>query len=354
MSRTKILDKLKMKKVMTIIGAILFASVILTSCGGNSNNENSLMPTDGQVSSKKQSSNAISQSMPTLMVFPSDAMLQRMGFLKEIANQGTISYQRDYQQAFIKNPDIKFAIAVIQEEFAKVGFALEDMEQQLKQISNNNAMDEMTDVARDNRSELLNTVRPDYIIELDYDLHSDPKSRNLNKSVTYSIRALDVYTNKAIASISKANAGSEQKENDVASIVKADLPVALGDFKKQISGHYADLLANGVEVTLRVAVSNSSDVNIDDDCGDQELNERITNWLKANTINQSFKMSKNTATEMYFTNVRIASSTEDGMKYTAYDFAGELNKALKKGCGLKSQNKTQSLGDAMVFIKGTK
>ena len=37
-----------------------------------------------------------------------------------------------------------------------------------------------------------------------------------------------------------------------------------------------------------------------------------------------------------------------------YDFAGELNKALKKGCSLKSKNKTQSLGDALIFIEGTK
>lgn len=341
-----------MKKVFFKVLSIITIATLLYSCGNK--NKGGLMPTDSQVSGKKQTSNAITQSMPTLMVFPSDAMLQRMGFLKEIQNQGTISYQRDYQQAFIKNPEIKFAIAVIQEEFAKVGFALEDMEQQLKQISNNNAMDEMSDYARDNRAELLNTVRPDYIIELDYDLHTEAKSRNLNKSLNYSIRGLDVYTNKAIASITKANAGVDKKENDVASIIKDDLPVSLQEFRQQITNHYADLLANGIEITLRVVTSNTSDVNIDDDCGDQELNERINNWLKDNTINQSFKMSKNTSTEMFFTNVRIYANTEDGKKYTAYDFSGELSKALKKGCGLKTRNRTQSLGDALVLIEGTK
>jgi hypothetical protein len=340
-----------MRKIYLLL-FLLGIALVFKSCGNGSNN--GLMPTDKQISSAKQSANSITQSMPTLMVFPSDAMLNRMGFLKEVDNQGLISYQRDYQQAFVKNPDIKFAIAVIQEEFAKIGFALEDMEQQLKQISNNNSMDEMTDIARDNRSELLNTVRPDYILELDYDLHSEPKSRNLNKSLTYSLKALDVYTNKAIASISKANVVSEQKENDVSSIIKYDLPLSIEDLKKQITGHYSNLIANGIEITLRVAVSNSSDVKIDDDCGDQELNERVINWMKGNTVNQTFKMSKNTSTELLFTNVRIASYTEDGKKYTAYDFAGELNKALKKGCGLKSKNRTQSLGDALIFIEGSK
>ena len=330
-----------------------FFCILITSCSGGGDG-NGLMPSEGQVSDAKQGSNSITQSLPTLMIFPSDAMLDRMGLLKSIDNQGTVSYQRDYQQAFIKNQDLKFAIAAIQEEFAKIGFAMEDMEQQLKQILNNNAMDEMGDIARDSRAELLNTVRPDYVIELDFELRSDSKSRNLNKSLTYSIKALDVYTNKAVASLSKANVGSDKKENDVPALIKGDLPESINDFKSQITSHFANLLANGVEVTLRVGVTKTSDVKIDDDCGEEELNDRINNWLKDNTINQSFKMSKNTSTEMYFTNVRIAAKTEDGKKYTAYDFAGELNKALKKGCSLKSKNRTQSLGDAFVVIEGTK
>jgi hypothetical protein len=333
---------------------IALLGIFFNSCGNKSNSSDGLMPSDSQVDDAKQVSNSLTQSLPTLMVFPSDGMLERMGLLKAVENQGTTSYQRDYQQAFIKNPDLKFAIAAIQEEFAKNGFAMEDMEQQLKQISNNNAMDEMTDVARDARAELLNTVRPDYIVELDYELKTDARSRNLNKALTYSVKALDVYTNKAVSSVSKANVGADKKENDVPSLIKSDLPESMADFKKQITTHFANLLANGVEITLRVAVSKNSDVKIDDDCGDQELNERITNWLKDNALKQAFKMTKNTSTEMYFTNVRIAAKTTDGKKYTAYDFAGELNKAMKKGCSLKSKNRTQSLGDALVLIEGLK
>jgi hypothetical protein len=148
--------------------------------------------------------------------------------------------------------------------------------------------------------------------------------------------------------------GSDKPENDVPSLIKGDLPSSMDGLKKQIIGHYENLIANGVEITLRVAVSKTSDVKIDDECGDQELNERINNWLKEKTVKQAFKMSKNTATEMFFTNVRIPAKSADGKKYTAYDFAGELNKGLKKGCNLKSKNKTQSLGDAMVLIEGTK
>ena len=340
-----------MRILFPAIGIVMMT--YLLSCGGKSGN-GGVLPGEKETEKAAQTENTLTQTMPTLMVFPSDAMLSRMGLLKEINNQGVSSYERDYQKAFIRNPDIKFAIAAIQEEFAKAGFPLEDMEQQLKQLATNNAMDEMADVARDGRAELLNTVRPDYIIELDYELKNDTKSRNLNKALTYSVKALDVYTNKAVASVTKTGVGANRPENDVTSLIKADFPAALTSLKSQINSHFVNLLANGVEITLRVAVSKSSNVKIDDDCGDQELSERINNWLKDNTARQSFKMSKNTSTEMYFTNVRIAAKTEDGKKYTAFDFAGELNRALKNGCSLKSKNKTQSIGDAAVLIEGTK
>lgn len=342
-----------MKSQLQFLTITITSLILMMSCGSEGNrNNNNLLPTDSEIQSKKRTSNAISQSMPSIMVFPSDAMLLRMGFLDEVENQGMTSYQRNYQEAFIKDPDIKFTIALIQEQFAKAGFPLEDMEQQLKKISNNNAMDEMTGVARDLRTELLNTVRPDYIIEVDYELKADPKSRNLNKSLTYSVRCLDAYTTKSVASVSQSEAGKEMEQNDVPSIIKADFANSLPDFKNQISNHYADLLANGVEVTLRIATTNESGIQLDDDCGDDEISEKINTWMKDNTVNQSFKMSKNTSTEMLFTSVRIYAQDDNGNKYTAYDFASDLRKAIKKGCSLDVKNKTQSLADALVVIEG--
>jgi hypothetical protein len=334
---------------------IAFAAITFIGCGESAENNNgSLLPTDSQIQAKKQQSNAITQSMPSIIVFPSDAMLKRLGNLKEVENQGAISYERQYQKAFIDDEALKFTVAVIEEEFAKVGFPLENLEQILKQIASNTAMDEMTDVAKDLRSELLNTARPDYIIEVDYDLVTDATSRNLNKSLMYSIKVLDVYSNKTVASISKTNVGKEQAENDTPSLIKNDLPSSLNDLKTQVTAHYANLLANGIEITLRVATTQVSGVALDDDCGEEEIGENIVAWLKENTVNQSYKMSKNTSTEMYFTNVRIFSQDEDGQKYTAYDFAKGLKKGLKKGCGLDVTNKTQSLGDALIVINGVR
>tara|TARA_B110000003_G_scaffold73834_1_gene75373 strand:- start:1942 stop:2973 length:1032 start_codon:yes stop_codon:yes gene_type:complete len=343
-----------MKK--NIIAFLTISTLIFTGCvqGVNKSN-NSLLPTDSDIKLQKQGVNAITQSMPSVMVFPSDGMLKRLGYLKEKKNQGVVGYDRQYQQALIDDQSLKFAIAVIEEEFAKVGFPLDNLEQTLKQIVVSSAVDEMANVSKDVRAELLNTARPDYVIELDYNLITDLKSRNLNRSLTYSVRALDVYSNKTIASISKTNVGKEQKtDNDAATLIKEAFPNNFQDFRSQITQHYADLLANGVEITLRLATKNSSGISIDDYCGDKEVGESVVEWMKDNTVNQTYKMSKNTSSEIFFTNVRIYSQDEKGQKFTAYDFANSLKNEIKSGCSLDVSNKTQSIGDALIIIKGTR
>ena len=339
-----------------IIVLLTISTLIFTGCiqGVNKSN-NSLLPTDSDIKLQKQGVNAITQSMPSVMVFPSDGMLKRLGYLKEKKIQGVVGYDRQYQQALIDDQSLKFAIAVIEEEFAKVGFPLDNLEQTLKQIVVSSAVDEMANVSKDVRAELLNTARPDYLIELDYNLITDLKSRNLNRSLTYSVRALDVYSNKTIASISKTNVGKEQQtDNDAATLIKEAFPNNFQDFRSQITQHYADLLANGVEITLRLATKNSSGISIDDYCGDKEVGESVVEWMKDNTVNQTYKMSKNTSSEIFFTNVRIYLQDEKGQKFTAYDFANSLKNEIKSGCGLDVSNKTQSIGDALIIIKGTR
>lgn len=341
-----------------ILFSLLCAFVFFIGCSKSNdqtgNNSKGMIPTVAESQSSKRESNAISQSLPTLMVIPSDGLLQQIGYLSSIDNQGMTSYVRDYNGALINNSDLKFVIAAIEEEFANVGYPLENLEQQLKMIGNENAMDEAEGIARDLRAELMNTARPDYIIEIEYEMKVDSKSRNLSKSLTYIVKCLDVYTNKAIAAITRADVGKDGDNVDLAPIIKQDFPETIGQLQGTISSHYADQLANGAEVSFRVVVLQESGIAMDDDCGSDEIGEQVINWLKENSINSTYKMVKNTSTEMRFTNVRMYTQDENGNSYTAYDFAKDLKDALEDGCGLDVANKTQSIGDSYLQIEGVK
>lgn len=126
-----------MKKLTHIIYLSLLI-FICYSCGESSDNS-SMIPTVEQSKTKKKESNAITQSMPTLMVIPSDALLKRMNCLSEEVKQGVVRYKRDYGNSFIKDSELKFVIAEIESQFSKFGFNMENMEQSLKLITNNNA-----------------------------------------------------------------------------------------------------------------------------------------------------------------------------------------------------------------------
>lgn len=341
-----------MKKISVVLVSLIV--ILLSSCGNKNPGKQGMIPTVSQSKGFEKETNAITQSLPTLMVIPSDGLLQKLGCLTTIDNQGVTSYQRNYNSAFINSTDLKFVIAAIEEEFANVGYPLENLEQQLKMIGNENALDQADGVSRDLRAELMNTARPDYIIEVEYELKIDSRSRNLDKSLTYIVKCLDSYSNKAISVITRADVGKGSGQTDIAPIIKKDFPITIKELQAVITSSYSDALANGAEITLRIAVLEKSGITLDKNCGDEEIGEQLINWLKKNSVNSTYKMIKNTTTEMRFTNVRIFTRDKSGNSYTAYDFAKDLKVDMEKGCGLNIANKTQSIGDAFIQIEGTK
>jgi hypothetical protein len=340
-----------MKKLLNKI-TLLFIFIFCISCGSSPDR---LKPSEGESSSLESEGNAIDQTNPTLMIFPSDALLKRVGCLKEIENQGTVGYLRDYGKAYINDSELKFVIASVEESFAKIGYPLENLEQQLKQINNDNTMDAMEGVSKDSRTMILNTARPDFIIEVDYEFKQDPASRNPKKILSYIVTALDSYTNKSIASITRANEGKENENLTLANLIKEDLTNNLSDFQKQIKDRFKDELANGVEITLRLTTDGNSTFSFGDEClGSENYNDWINSWLKKNTVNSTFKPVKNTDKELRFTNVRISAKTESGDRFTAFDFANKLKSDFSKACGTKATNRTQGIGDAYLVISGLK
>ena len=124
-------------------------------------------------------------------------------------------------------------------------------------------------------------------------------------------------------------------------------------FTNQINNHFNTIIESGRDITLRVTIESGVNLKMSDEClNNDSYTDFIIDWVKVNTMQGAYNMQRNTETEMYFTNVRIKTLNENGTQYSAYDFARELSKALNKGCGVKSKNTTQGLGDATISIKG--
>ena len=325
-------------KTKTLIVALL--AIVLMSCGGNGGNQSNTV-------------NVTQQQKPAMLVIPSDQLLQQFGKLKQQEALGKTLQVRDYNGYLLTDQDSKFIISTIQSAFIQMGYPLNDLEQTLKSINEQEMLDAIDGIQKDAKTILLTTAKPDIILELDYNIVTDRSSRDFKKSLTYTLRAIDAFSNKVVATIQQTNFEGNSKATTPAALMEAALAKDSKGFTQQINNHFNTIIETGREITLRVTIDNGVNLTMSDECLDGDTySDFIIDWVKVNTLLGAYNMNRNTETEMYFTNVKIKTLNDNGTQYSAYDFARELSKALNKGCGIKSRNTTQGLGMATISIKG--
>ena len=324
----------------TKISIIALLTIVLISCGGNGGNQSNTV-------------NVTQQQKPAMLVIPSDQLLQQFGKLKQQEALGKTLQVRDYNGYLLTDQDSKFIISTIQSAFIQMGYPLNDLEQTLKSINEQEMLDAIDGIQKDAKTILLTTAKPDIILELDYNIVTDRSSRDFKKSLTYTLRAIDAFSNKVVATIQQTNFEGNSKAATPATLMEAALAKDTKGFTQQINNHFNTIIETGRDITLRVTIDNGVNLTMSDECLDGDTySDFIIDWVKVNTLLGAYNMNRNTETEMYFTNVKIKTLNDNGTQYSAYDFARELSKALNKGCGIKSRNTTQGLGMATISIKG--
>lgn len=324
----------------TKISIFALLTIVLISCGGNGGNQSNTV-------------NVTQQQKPAMLVIPSDQLLQQFGKLKQQEALGKTLQVRDYNGYLLTDQDSKFIISTIQSAFIQMGYPLNDLEQTLKSINEQEMLDAIDGIQKDAKTILLTTAKPDIILELDYNIVTDRSSRDFKKSLTYTLRAIDAFSNKVVATIQQTNFEGNSKTATPATLMESALAKDTKGFTQQINNHFNTIIETGRDITLRVTIDNGVNLTMSDECLDGDTySDFIIDWVKVNTLLGAYNMNRNTETEMYFTNVKIKTLNDNGTQYSAYDFARELSRALNKGCGIKSRNTTQGLGMATISIKG--
>ena len=107
----------------------------------------------------------------------------------------------DYEKAFQESSDLLNATTKIGELMADRGFPLKDMLSSIRDIDRMEAENEMTQssqgsmIAETPLERLMTRAKADIMVELGWKVNSiGPK-----KSITYTLRGIDAYTNKQVA-----------------------------------------------------------------------------------------------------------------------------------------------------------
>lgn len=344
---------MSMKNFFNLSILSFFSVIMLSSCGGNGSEakKDLVAGAKGDLTAHLSSEvNAIEQAMPQIMVLPADQTLKSFQALKEKTISGRSYVIRDYQKYLTADDRFRRLSASIQNAFVKQNFPLADFEQTLKQLDTQAATDMADGVDQDAKTMLLQTAQPDIILEINYFKSSSLTSHDYkNKNVSYTLTALDAYTNKSISAITTSNI----KGTSTTEAIQEDMEVKLPELMTEIQNYFSDILTRGREVTLRINVAKGSNTKLQDQSIEGDTySDWIIDYIKTHAVKGAYKMQRNTNSELYLVNVRIPLLQEDGTQYGVYDFTRDLQKNLRKNLGLQSTNNSQGLGEIVLTVKG--
>ncbi|MBQ9077127.1 MAG: hypothetical protein IJY31_04725 [Muribaculaceae bacterium] len=290
---------------------------------------------------------------PTLMVFPADVWMNQHGYVQAVETQGRTRQIPDYEKAFQNDRAVNNVVAKIGEMMTERGMNLESVAETLRQLEQTALEDEFlvsnesgASLAENTYDKLLNTVKSDIRIYVDWNINTVGPRR----SVTYTLTGRDAYTGKQVANASGTGAASYAAEEAV--LLEEAVLEHMDQFVSQLQMHFDDLLANGREVSVSVRVfDNGSGLSLEEEYDGYELSEIIENWMHENTVNHRFSTKTTTSNRIDFNQVRIPLYDERGRAMDAKRFVSGLRKYLRaEPYKIVSKDSSRGLGFGILVL----
>jgi len=288
---------------------------------------------------------------PTIMVIPSDVWCNTNKYMTTFDNQGTATKIPDYKKAFQENADLLQVIAKINTLMADRGFPLKDMAQAIKSLESESAENALltsksgAGVAETPLERIKKVAKADIIMELTWTVNATgPK-----KSITYTLKGLDAYTDKQVAGATGTGAPSFSAELPV--LLEEAVLAHIDNFNAQLQTHFDDLFANGREIIVRIKKFDSWPDDLEKEYNGKELREIISDWMHDNTVQHRFSETDSGETSMLFEQVRIPLFDANGKAMDAKSFLKGLQTMLKTApYSITNKLMTKGLGQATIVL----
>ncbi len=313
-----------------------------------------------------------SKKQPSIMVMPQDNWCIEQGYYNTVENPETGKKKKvpDYKEAFQESQDVGLAISKIGEIFSDRGFPLKDMEQRLKNIEEEKALDEVEEGGRGTKKtlkeKLLNKAKADIILYLNWDVNK----QGPYKRVTFQLDAIDPYTAEQVGAAS----GTGPKNTGSLDVLLEEAVLEnVTNLQSQMQEYFNDLNENGRKIKMRIKISNSSNLTLKDYCSSseqfqigqmfkdavryfQKQNESVsqnfrTGGLKTNTLN--FKMIR---IPMFYERESAFGGGKTKVAMNATNFSEKIKTLVAKKCdALEKENIKVTgigLGEASLTIVG--
>ena len=293
---------------------------------------------------------------PRLMVIPSDMWCHHNGFMQTYDNQGVTEYIPDYKKALVESTELLPVISEINGLMADRGFPLDDLQQTMSSINRQQAeLAAVTNkggdasVKTNDLMALRQRARCDIIVELTWTVNKvGPK-----RSITYTLRGLDAYTNNEVASVSGTGDPMSELNITTPQMLKAAVNDNMNLFCDRLQNHFDDMFENGRAIAININVfDNDQEIDLETEFNGSELREIIENWMYEHTKSGRYNLVDDSELYMQFDDARIELYDERGRPIAANNFARDLVRYLKTEPYnielIKTMN--QGLGQATIII----
>jgi hypothetical protein len=285
---------------------------------------------------------------PIIMILPSDNWCEQRYFMTEFDNQGTKQKVPNYKQAFQEDTELGQVITKLNSLFP-IEYKPKVAEQELKSIEARTAEDNMlksvsnsSQIFENQLDKLRKRVKMDIIIQIWWKV-------NVDKSVSFSLEALDAYTNESIG----GQTFNAPPSNDIMAIkLEKAILNSFDPFLNDLQNHFTDMLTNGRKVLLTVKRWDNWDKNFESEINGEELTSYINKWMNENTVNKRFSRTEASENLIIYEQVRIPIYDKDGTTpLDAREFAKGLQKYLKASpFNYEVKLMQRGLGEAILIV----
>ena len=301
----------------------------------------------------------IKGKLPTIMVVPSNMWCNKNGFTQTYDNQGKKEVVPDYEKALLNSTDLSIAINSINTLMANRGFPLKDLEASLKTLKNESAEDamltsKMGDAIAESPIDILRrTAKADIWIEIEW-FTTDMKGGS-QISLTYSMNALDAYTDVVVAGIPPTTGQPFYTSSfQLPVAMEAAISGQFDPFCKSLQTYFESLNKQGRAIKMRILTWDSFEDGLMAEFDGDELHEIIEDWIAANTVAGKFGTVdlSPSGNRMIIEQVRIPLQNEKGRDLDARSWARGLQKMLKNNYSIESNLSSKGLGQIQLIIGG--
>lgn len=311
------------------------------------------LETDGIIAAASQ----VEGKMPTIMVVPSKIYCNNHGCLNEYDNQGVIEQIPDYQKALLDN-DLNIAITTLNARLTKRGFEVKNLSSALSSLKTAAAEKSvMTSIeggaaiAESPIDVLRRTAKADIWLEIDWSTNT--MKGGSQKTLTFTLSAIDAYTDFVIGGVSPTTSHNEYSSSfNIALMIESAIQGQFDPFCKTLENYFKTLLVKGRPIKLSIFVWDDFDGNLMTEFDGEELHEIIEDWLEDNTVKGKFGSPdlSPSGTTMIIEQVRIPLVNAKGRDIDPSRWAREFKNMLRNEHNIECNVSSKGLGELLIVI----